>query len=97
MDIIANTILEQLGGAGRLQAMIGARDMLYDARSLSFKFRNRRGPNWVKIALDPSDAYSVTFGRIVKYELRSSSTVNGIFADQLKELFENATGLVLSL
>jgi len=39
----------------------------------------------------------VTLGRIVKYDLRSSSTINGIFAGDLVELFENATGLRLSL
>jgi len=97
MSTIANTILDQLGGAGRLQAMIGAKHFLADDNSLAFKFPNRRGPNWVKITLDPSDTYTVTFGRIVKYELRSSSTVSGIQCGQLKSLFENTTGLALSL
>ena len=93
----ADTILDQLGGAGRLVAMTNAKNFVYDGASLAFKFSNRRGPNYCKIALAHDDTYTVTLGRIVKYDLRSSSTINGIFAGDLVELFENATGLRLSL
>ena len=95
---IARTILEQLGGTGRLVAMTGAKHFMTDGPAVSFKFANRApAPNYVKITLDASDTYTVTFGRIVKFELRSSSTVSGIYCDQLVELFENTTGLYLSL
>lgn len=96
---IANTILDQLGGTGRLVAMTGAKHILVDGHGVSFKFPNRAAgrPNHCKITLDGSDTYTVTFGRVVKFELRQPSTVEGIYADQLVELFENATGLALSL
>jgi len=96
---IANTILDQLGGTGRIAAMTGAKNFMVDGPGVSFKFPNRdcKRPNWIKVTLDPSDTYTVTMGRIVKYALRSSSTVNGIYCDGLVELFENATGLRLSL
>ena len=89
---IANTILEQLGGTGRLVAMTGAKHFMVDGPGVSFKFPNRAAgrPNHCKITLDGSDTYTVTFGRIVKFELRAPSTVEGIYADQLKGLFENA-------
>lgn len=94
---IASTILEQLGGVGRLKLMTGARDILITKRGVRFKFPNRRGPNYVHITLDGDDTYTVRMARLVKLELRSESTVHGIYAGQLVELFENATGLALSL
>lgn len=95
---VATTILEQMGGQGRIVAMTGAKNFLYDTNAVSFKFPNRApAPNYVKVELKGDDTYTVTFGRIVKWELRSASTVEGIYRDQLRELFENATGLRLSL
>lgn len=98
-DSVARTILEQMGGTGRLVAMAGAKGFVYDANAVSFKFpnRDRNRPNYCKVELAADDTYTVTFGRIVKWDLRSASTVEGIYWDQLVELFENATGIYLSL
>ena len=38
---VANTILAQLGGAGRLTSMIGAHSFVGDEKSLTFKYRAR--------------------------------------------------------
>ncbi len=94
---VAETIAQQLGGLGRLKAMIGAKHFAYEGKSLQFKFPNRRGPNYVKITLAPDDTYTMDFGRIVKWDLKNKKTLKGIYFDQMKEVFERETGLRLSL
>lgn len=96
MDV-AQTIIKQLGGIGRLSAMTGAYNFIYDTCSIQFKFRNRTGPNFCKVTLDPDDTYTVEFGRLVKWELRQPKKVEGIYCDGLIPLFEKTTGLYLSL
>ena len=48
---VAKTILEQLGGAGRLQVMTGAYNFVAYPNGVSFKFKNRK-VNYVKITLN---------------------------------------------
>lgn len=66
-ESVADTILQQMGGARRLSAMIGAKDFFSDdgGKSLVFKFPNKQksGPNYVKITLNGKDLYDVTFSR----------------------------------
>lgn len=96
---IAKTILRQLGG-GRLVMMTGAKNLLDHGNGLSFKFpnRTRSKPNYCKVILDPSDTYTVTFGRVTKYgELKNEKTVEGVYCDMLVDLFERETGLYLTL
>lgn len=54
---VALTILSQLGGSGRLSAMIGAHTFTSDTNSLSFKIKARakNGIKGIRITLDPSD------------------------------------------
>lgn len=101
-DDVAKTILDQLGGVGRLQSMTGAKDILFDSNSVQFKFKNRTGPNYCKVTLDPDDTYTVEFGRfvtgrLVKKNLQNIVEFEGMFASQLISLFEVETGLALSL
>ncbi len=96
-DDVAKTIIDQLGGIGRLQAMTGARDFLFDARSVQFKFKNRKGPNYCKVTLHGDDTYTMEFGRLVKWDLRNQTIVPHIFCERLIPVFERTTGLALSL
>lgn len=96
---VANTILSQMGGAGRIAAMTGAKHFLAhedECGGVSFRFPNRRGPNHVKITLTARDLYKVVFSRIRKYKAHPKGSFDMIFAEQLKELFETETGLYLS-
>lgn len=99
---IAKTLLKQMGGSSRLKAMIGAKDFLSYKNNLQFKFSNGRikdKPNYIDIELDKgSDTYTVEFGRISRggLDYKRLRTVDGIYADQLKSLFERHTGLRLS-
>lgn len=94
---VARTILDQLGGLRKIQAMTGAKNFLYDRASVQFKLPTRSGPNYVKVTLDPDDTYTMEFGRIVQFEVRGKKQIDGLYADQLRSTFEHETGLRLSL
>lgn len=100
---IADIILEQLGGR-RFVVMTGARHIMSDGPALVFQLPRRMakdGINAVKIALDPSDTYTMKFSKIADarggYKATPVREVNGVYADQLREIFESATGLATSL
>ena len=93
----ASIIAAQLGGTGRLNAMIGAHNFIDHGNALSFKFKGSRVATFCKITLDASDTYTVTLAKIRKWELCKEQTFSGVYADQLRELIENTTGLYLSL
>ena len=94
----AETILKQMGGIGRIRAMTGAKQFLALAGQyvgVQFKFPNRlrsRG-NYVRITLNVGDTYDMRFQNGAKVV----AEFKGVYADQLKSLFEEQTGLRLSL
>lgn len=94
---ISKTIGEQLGGFGRLSAMINARNFLDHGDALSFRFSGNRKMSFCKITLDDSDTYTVVLGAIRNFEVREKVSASGIYADQLVDLFERETGLYLSV
>jgi ppGpp synthetase/RelA/SpoT-type nucleotidyltranferase len=96
---VANEILRQLGGAGRLTAMIGARNFVGGPNELQFKWaaKAKNGANTVSIHLDPSDTYTVSF-----YSVRGASTkekkgYTDVYNSELVGLFERETGLYLRM
>lgn len=96
---VANTILAQLGGP-RFVTMTGAKHLLGDDNSLSFKIPTANGINYCKITLDADDTYSVAFsylGRAPKYTVTLVKEVSMVYADGLRTVFESATGLRTSL
>jgi len=104
-QIIAQTILEQLGG-NRFIVMTGAKNFLRDDRdglvSLSFNIgRNSSRANKVKITLETSDTYTVRFSRFsrkgMSYEDKELLLVTDVYADTLREVFTDFTGLYTSL
>lgn len=92
---IAKTILEQIGGK-RFITMTGAKNLLAHEAGLSFKLPSRfakNGVNYVKITLDPSDIYSMYFGKIFKHTITDIATHTGIYFDGLQNMFTRETGL----
>ncbi len=97
MSVVAEAILEQLGGRAFL-AMTGARDLVGGERRLTFRLPRgfaKDQINRVEIVLDASDTYSVRFTKgnsqaRVRRIIRSES---GIYDDMLAPLFREATGL----
>ena len=94
---IAETILAQLGG-NQFRAMTGARHFVALDAGLQFRLPNARtanGVQHVRIMLEPSDLYAVTFFR-GDWTIIGESFDN-IYCDQLADLFEDVTGLRTTL
>ena len=92
---VAATIAAQLGGFGRLKAMIGADKFAFGERHLQFRFAARatNGANCVTIMLDGSDTYTVTFYRIGRgFSVKEISSIPFVYDDQLRPVFESETG-----
>lgn len=96
---IAATILRQMGGPGRICAMTGAHTFIDHGNGVSFKFKNRlrsRG-NFVKVLLSADDTYAVEFWNIAGLKFKTVREESNIYADGLIELFEQQTGMYLTL
>jgi len=97
---VANTIFAQLGGP-RFSAMTGCRDLVGAADSLTFKIgRAKDGINAVRITLDPTDTYTMTFFKIARgrgYKVTTVAEVSMVYSAQLRSIFTNHTGLYTSL
>lgn len=95
---VAKTILNQLGG-NKFLVMTGAKHLFDLGNGLQFKLPNFAGVriNAVRITLDPSDTYSVEFGRVRGSTYSKLSEHNEIYADSLVSLLERETGLATSL
>lgn len=93
---IANTIIEQMGGAARLKLMIGAKTFTALDCGLGFFFGACRKANHVDIVLDPSDTYTMKFC-LAGRKIRAVKEFEGLYFDQLQEVFSEYTGLILEV
>ncbi|WP_022721619.1 hypothetical protein [Rhodopseudomonas sp. B29] len=100
MNTIAQTILEQLGGR-RFVAMTGARNFLsHNDGALSFALPSNfatAGINRVKITLTPTDDYTIEFAKVRGVSIKTIASVDGVYADTLRDVFTDRTGLDTSL
>lgn len=96
---VAEEIARQLGGTGRLRAMIGAENFVGDTNLLQFRWKAkaRNAANSIRIVLDPSDTYTVTFYSVRGTSVKEKGSYSGIYADDLRGLFERETGLRIAL
>jgi hypothetical protein len=97
---VGDIILKQLGGMGRLKAMIGARHFVALPKGVAFKWpaRQRSKGNYVEITLRGDDTYDMQFqtvGRMGDSKKREKYT--GLYADMLIKTFSKQTGLALRL
>ena len=102
---IAEEIYRQIG-AGRASAMIGMYGQGYGTDEngnayLSFSFKAGRVANACRITLTPMDLYDMVIekisNRMTGIHRKMVAEHEGVYGDQLKPLFEQATGLCLSL
>ena len=100
---VAKTILQQLGG-NRMIAMTGAKNLASGTDKegrpyLMFKIGSgaKSGINHIKIALNGRDLYDIDFGKIRGYDFKVLKSFDNIYADQLKDIIEQETGMYLSL
>ena len=99
---VASTILQQLGG-NKFIVMTGAKDLVFSSGrkncgALEFRIgRNSSKANKICIELRPDDTYDMTFFRYAKMELKELKKHEGIYFDQLQELFTEFTGMYTRL
>jgi len=91
-----NQLTNSNNGANRLAAMTGAKNFVQDIEKGFVAFKYPRG-KYVKIQLNSMDTYDMTFSSIRKFETKVIKEFKGLYADMLKETFEQHTGLYLSL
>lgn len=106
---VPEIILQQLGG-GRFIAMTGVRNLCGHKNMLSMSLpRNKSRANRLHIYYTPDDFYTMKFIRylpprlekttlaLLPEELTYIKIYEGIYCDQLCELFTEVTGLYTSL
>ena len=93
-------IIEQLGGIGRLKKFTAARNFVDYGNGVSFKFDNVTNIkiNFCKVIYDEGeDLYNVEFGYIKGLNYKKCKEITGVYFDQLVDIFEEETGMYLSL
>ena len=95
---IAKTILQQLGG-NKFIAMTGAKNLGFTDKGIQMKIgRNAKGVTHVIIDLDRGkDLYNIEFVKVRGMKRTTVKKLKGIYADQLKKIFTQNTGLRVSL
>lgn len=99
---VAETIIDQLGGTGRLSAMIGAKDFVSLSEpgrggvQFSFKGSSKTG-NSAHIILTSGDLYDVEFWYVRGMNFKEVAHFEGLMWDQLIPTFEKQTKMYLSL
>jgi hypothetical protein len=100
MTNVANTILNQLG-ANRFISMTGAKMFVGGSDMLMFSLPARstkNGINKVRITLLPNDTYKIEFMKIRGTSpIKMVSETSGVYADTLRQIFTNETGLYTNL
>lgn len=96
---VANTILSQMGGTGRLGLMIGANNYTGRNDGVTFRFKSRakNGSNCFRVTLDPSDTYTIEFISVRGTSVKVKESLSDIYAEDLTRIFTEKTGLYLSL
>lgn len=95
---IAKTILEQMGGTGRLHAFVGANTFVALPDGVMFYFKGSRKVNHVTVKLTADDLYHVTFEHIGSRPMCPVKVVDDadmLYDDMLIPHFETTTGLYL--
>lgn len=97
---VAKTILQQLGGS-HFRVMTGARNfvgsddsLMFDLPPCDFKLKDI---DRVRITLTPMDVYEVAFCTRKGGQLAVVETVEDVYCDTLRDVFERVTGLLTSL
>lgn len=92
---VAETIYQQLGGR-RFAFMVGVKHMYIVNEKLggiSIRFTASRKVNYLKVVLIGDDLYDVEFGKVHGSKYKVTYTQDRVYADELRSIFEEQTGL----
>ena len=90
----ATTILNQLGG-NKFIAMTGA-TCYSDGNTLISKFKGSKVANIMYVTLNENDTYDVKLCKFRGLDVKTIKEVTGAYAEMLKPIFEETTGLKTS-
>jgi hypothetical protein len=110
---IANTILQQLGGNQFIAMTGSSKFIAVDGgNTLLMKLvLNKSGCNVLRVTLDADDTYTMVFQYeqvtpikklvfnpdLPRLKVSKQQEFNGVYCDQLKDIFEEVTGLFVTL
>ena len=93
---VAQEILRQLGG-NKFLAITGSHTPVADSKNNTLRLTlkpNKVKAKYLKIKLNGNDTYTMTFFSVGKdFRIITKKEFEGIYCDQLVELFEETTGL----
>ena len=96
-----NQLTNSNNGMNRLSVMIGAKHFAQskEDKYVGFKFaaKAKNKANYCRITLNAMDLYNVDFMSIRGASVKTVESHENIYNDMLKNLFEQSTGLYLSL
>ena len=97
-DSIGRTIADQMGGAGKMRAMLGA-TVTAIPNGLAIKWPNKQKTkgDLVEITLEPSDTYTMRFYNSSRGGKKLVKEYDDVYFDQLVSTFEDWSGWRLSL
>lgn len=95
----ATIILQQLGGRQFL-AMTGSKNLSHsnEGNTLTMHLtKNSLKAKYLQITLTPADTYTMVFSTLKKYEVVDLKTIENVYCDNIREIFEKETGLYTKL
>jgi hypothetical protein len=92
---VANEIKNQLGH--KTLYMLGAKNLVADNDSLTFKIRGSKEYTHIKIAINGKDLYNVSFYKCSVKGISKEQIFNDVFVDDLHKLIEDNTKLYTKL
>jgi len=104
MNEVQKMILQQLGGLARMTTMVGVNGLYTGSDSeirIRWSARGKKKINVLSVSLRPDDYYDVTFAANGKSPLALpllvTSRYEGVGCEDLVRIFEEETGLYLTL
>jgi len=95
---VANTIVQQMGGMGKLRAMLGAKLIaMSNGLRIIFPNRHRTRGNVCEITLEANDTYTMKFFNASRGQAKLVQKYDDIYFDQLIPTFEKQTGWYLRM
>lgn len=95
---IAATIVQQLGGGRKLQMFIGLKQLINEPNGVTLVFpkpKHRGAVNRVRITLNGKDLYDMEFIRTHGRSVKVVKEFNDVYAEDIKDRFEEGTGLYI--
>lgn len=95
---VATEILKQLGG-NKFIAMTGSKNFIDGGNFLRMNLtKNKAKAKWLKITLNSMDTYDMSFFTADKeFNITVKAQFDGVYCDQLQDIFTQVTGLYTHL